>query len=37
MGEEEVTIIFDFIGEKISVEVDPALLDAVEQEKKLYV
>lgn len=27
---EEVTIEFDFNGEKISVEVDPALLDAVE-------
>lgn len=36
MGEEEVTLIFDFYSEKISVKVDPALLDAVEQDMKLY-
>ncbi|HHV24451.1 MAG TPA: hypothetical protein GXX65_07945 [Methanosarcina sp.] len=36
MGEEEVTLTFHFYEEEISVKVDPALLDAVEQDMKLY-
>jgi hypothetical protein len=36
MGEEEVTITFDLNSEKISIKINPALYDAIEQDMKLY-